>query len=131
VTRLDHARAVERAFVRRQLRGAVVVVALGVVAAWSVGFSDVLWMAAPPVAVVFLTTTAAADRHRFGSRLVTFLGVLTVTVAVIALFVARLPVSAFPAATVGLATGIGLNRLVFGVLGPIPEERRRRLETAE
>jgi hypothetical protein len=74
---------------------------------------------------------AASDRTRIGLLASKALAYSMIATAVLGVTIESFPAGVFPPATAGFAVGTGLNRLAFGVLGPIPEERRRRLEAAE
>ncbi|MFD1633294.1 hypothetical protein ACOZ4L_08870 [Haloplanus ruber] len=70
--------------------------------------------------------TAAADRSRLGRYLLYSAAVLAVVGIVWWVATGSDPLPAIPLLLFGLAIGFAANRLLFGVIRPVPEVRRAR-----
>lgn len=84
------------------------------------------WWLALPVALGIALLTAASDRYRAGRYLLyatAGLGMVGVVWAVAAADAVR---GVIPVALLGLGVGFAANRLLFGVIRPVPAARRAR-----
>lgn len=117
--------AVEDDIVRRELLMSVVFVGVG----WSV--STVGWhpdwpvVAAAVTAVTFLLGVAS-DRSDLGMWALVGTGSVAVVALAVSTVTNSVPVGLIGPAMFGMAVGFGLNRLLFGVVNPVPEVRCRR-----
>jgi hypothetical protein len=121
----------ERTLVLIEVGFSIVFAVVGGLTAWMVGVPAEGWLVGAATAVVFAVTDGLYDRGRVGRRASYAAGTSVMLVALAGLYTDWIPIDVVPPMTIGLATGVGLNRLVFGVLRPLPSERRRRLENAE
>lgn len=71
---------------------------------------------------------AAADRSRVARRLVGVAGVAAIGLLAAAMAVGGVPTTLLPWLVFGLGVASGLDRLVFDVVRPLPDLRRRRTE---
>ncbi|WP_256300236.1 hypothetical protein [Haloarchaeobius salinus] len=120
--------AVDDAIVRRDLLTSLVFVGVG----WSV--STIAWspdwvaIAAVVAAVSFLLG-AAADRSDAGLWVLLGTGTVVAIALVLSTLTNSLPVATIGPSILGIAVGTGVNRLLFGVMNPVPGLRRRREAT--
>lgn len=121
---------VAQRIVRVELAIALTGAGVGAVLTASTAGAAELWWVALPVAAVTAVLGAAADRSQAGMWLLLGAGVLAILGIVWALATDAALVEAMPALILGLGLGSGLNRLLFGVLRPLPETRRRRESSA-
>jgi hypothetical protein len=116
------------AIVRRELVLSLVYVGVaGSVStiAWS---PDGLAIGTVVTAVSFLLV-AASDRSEAGKWALVGIGTLAVVALAVSAVTDSVPVAAIGPAMLGLAVGFGLNRVLFGVVTPVPERRREREAT--
>ncbi|MFB6255791.1 MAG: hypothetical protein ABEH58_03530 [Haloplanus sp.] len=89
------------------------------------------WWLVPPTALVTAALTAAADRRRLGLYLLYLAAIpLVLGVAWVAVTDGA-PLGAFgafPPMILGLGLGTAANRLLFGVIRPVPALRRERAD---
>jgi apolipoprotein N-acyltransferase len=113
--------------VRRKIVGvdmfiAALNIAIGIMMG-TAAFAAELWWVGLVVAVVTVVLLAAADRSRAGIWAM----VAVFAVGMVALiWTDTFSISIMSLVILGLAAGMAVNRLLFGVVGPIPEARRRR-----
>ncbi|WP_049937839.1 hypothetical protein [Haloplanus natans] len=84
------------------------------------------WWPVPPVALGWGLLTAASDRSRAGLYLLYGAGVLAMAGVVWAVVTTESFVGAVPLVLYGLGVGSAANRLLFGVVRPVPTARRKR-----
>jgi hypothetical protein len=84
------------------------------------------WMIAAGVAVASSAVFVVADRTRRGMVLLLVSGVVLVAGIVVNLVVEAVPIGVLPWVVLGFGGAMGLNRLVFGVVRPIPSYRLSR-----
>jgi hypothetical protein len=84
------------------------------------------WWLVPPVALGWALLTALSDRYRAG--LYALLGGAVLAMLGVVWWVANAsaPLRVVPPVMYGLGVGSAANRLLFGVVRPVPEMRRRR-----
>lgn len=100
--------------------------AIGLVVALVGGIAAGLWWIGVLAATGTFLVAAADDRGQVGSVLPAAVGGLFLVVLV-GLWVAGGPVlGAVPLVLIGTGVGFGANRLLFGVVFPVPESRRER-----
>ncbi len=87
------------------------------------------WWLAVAVALVSGGLIAAADRSQTGLWALVVAGILAMVAIVWIGFTASDLLFYMPRALLGLGVGMGLNRLVFGVIRPLPDLRRRRVSS--
>ncbi|QSG13620.1 hypothetical protein [Halapricum desulfuricans] len=110
--------------VRRELGAGVTNAALGGLLALVVGIEASLWWVVPIVAVATAAVAGASDRGYNGDYLTAVVGG-AIVLGLIWLWVTYRPVlSVLALVLVGTGIGFGANRLVFGVVVPVPESRR-------
>lgn len=78
------------------------------------------------VAVGTFLLGAASDRSRAGTWVLVGVGSLAIVALVAAAVNGSVPVGVIPPAILGMAVGVATNRILFGVLNPVPEARLRR-----
>lgn len=81
------------------------------------------WLIAGATAVVCGVLFLAADRSRRGLLVLVASGVLCGGLLVVRMNTGSPAVDSIPWVMLGLGTAVGLNRVVFGVLGPVPSYR--------
>ncbi|ELY94100.1 hypothetical protein [Natrialba taiwanensis] len=89
-----------------------------------VAFAFDWWPVGVAVALITGVLSAAADRRRAGQWLLSTVGILAITVLVWLTITDALVLEAIPWLLFGLAVGIAVNRLYFGVVRPVPAFRR-------
>ena len=110
--------------VRRELGAGVMNAVLGGLLALVVGIEASLWWVVPVVAVATAVVAGASDRAYNGDYLTAAVGG-AIVLGLAWLWVTYRPVlSALALVLVGTGIGFGANRLVFGVVVPVPESRR-------
>ncbi|ELZ05121.1 hypothetical protein [Natrialba aegyptia] len=90
-----------------------------------VAFEFDWWPVGVAAALVTGVLSAAADRGRAGQWLLSAVGILAIAVLVWLTITDALVLEAIPWLLLGLAAGIAVNRLYFGVVRPVPAFRRR------
>ncbi|WP_323172016.1 hypothetical protein [Natrialba sp. PRR66] len=90
-----------------------------------VAFEFDWWPVGVAAALVTGVLSAAADRRRAGQWLLSAVGILAIVVLVWLTITDALVFEAIPWLLLGLAAGIAVNRLYFGVVRPVPVFRRR------
>jgi len=119
-----------QSIVRRDIGIAIGNVGVGVMMAGTVGFAVEQWWIGVVTLVVAGLLIASADRSRAGKWVLIAIG----TVAIVALgwgmFRDTVPTGVLPLVLIGMGTGLALNRVLFGVLRPVPEVRQRREDAA-
>jgi len=112
--------------VRRELGAGVTNAVLGGLLALVVGIDAGLWWVVPLVAVATALVAGASDRGYNGDTLTAVVGG-AIVLGLAWLWVTYRPVlSVLAVVLVGTGIGFGANRLVFGVLRPVPDHRRTR-----
>lgn len=108
----------------------VIYVGLGVMMALSFESPADAWWVGAAVAALTALLTAAADRNRAG--LIAMFAVGAVGAIALLWFGGTdvLPANVIPIVMVGIAVGVGCNRLQFGVIGSVPEARLRREQSS-
>ncbi|WP_267641341.1 hypothetical protein [Haloarchaeobius amylolyticus] len=81
------------------------------------------------VAVLATVLVAASDRSRAGMWVLVGVGTFGILALLVGWATDTMPMSAAPPMMVGMGVGLGLHRLVFGVLGPVPDVRRARQQS--
>lgn len=84
------------------------------------------WWPVPLVALTWGLLTAASDRSRTGLYLLSGAGVLAMAGVVWAVVATDSFAGVVPVVLYGLGIGFAANRLLFGVVRPVPERRRER-----
>lgn len=111
---------------RRDLGMGISNAAIGLVVALVGGIAAGLWWIGVLAATGTFLVAAADDRGQAGAILSAAVGGLFLVVLV-GLWVAGGPVlGAVPLVLIGTGVGFGANRLLFGVVFPVPESRRER-----
>jgi hypothetical protein len=87
------------------------------------------WWPVPLVALGWGLLTAASDRSRLGLYLLYAAGALTMLGVVWAVAATGDVRGLIPLTLYGLGVGAAANRLLFGVVRPVPEVRRERQRT--
>jgi hypothetical protein len=87
------------------------------------------WWPLPVVAIAWALLTAASDRSRLGLSLLYGAGGLAMVGVVWAVAAADAFVGVIPLVLYGLGIGFAVNRLLFGVVRPVPALRRERERT--
>ncbi|SIR89406.1 hypothetical protein SAMN05421858_4415 [Haladaptatus litoreus] len=85
-----------------------------------------LWWIAVSVATVTGMLSAAADRSPAGLWAMIAVGAIGMIGILYAGATSTLPIEIFPWFFLGLAIGVSFNRVLFGIVWPIPDLRRRR-----
>lgn len=93
------------------------------------GFTGDLWWVGALAAAVTAVLFAAADRSRAGLWGLYAAGVLAVVALVWGVTTEAVAVGVVAPAMLGMGVGFALNRVVFGVVRPIPAARKRREQT--
>ncbi|MFC4405750.1 hypothetical protein [Haloarchaeobius iranensis] len=113
------------AIVRRELLLSLVYVAVaGSVS--TIGWSPRGLAIGTVVAAVSFLLVAASDRSEAGKWALVGIGTLAIVALAVSTVTNSVPVGAIAPSMLGMAVGFGLNRVLFGVLSPVPEPRRRR-----
>jgi hypothetical protein len=81
------------------------------------------------VTVVSFLLVAASDRSEAGKWALVGIGTLAVGALAVSAVTDSVPLPAIGPAMLGMAVGLGLNRVLFGVVNPVPEPRRQREAT--
>ncbi|MEF8975847.1 MAG: hypothetical protein V5A21_06440 [Halapricum sp.] len=111
---------------RRDLGMGISNAAIGLVVAIVTGIAASLWWIGVLAATGTFLVAAADDRGQAGSVLPAAVGGLFLVVLV-GLWVASGSVlGVVPVVLIGTGVGFGANRLLFGVVFPVPESRRQR-----
>ncbi len=116
---------VEDTIVRRDLLMSLVFVGV----AWSL--STVAWShdwlrVGMGVTAASFLLGAAADRSEAGKWTLIGAGTLAIVALVVSAVTSSVPVGIIAPSILGMAVGFGLNRLLFGVVNPVPEPRKQR-----
>ncbi|WP_018257987.1 hypothetical protein [Halomicrobium katesii] len=116
--------------VRQDIGIAIRNVTVGVMLAGTVAFAVDQWWISVVAIVVAGLLSASADRSRAGMWVLIAIG----TVAILGLGWGMLrdtvPTGVLPLVLIGMGAGLALNRVLFGVLRPVPEVRQRREDAA-
>lgn len=119
----------DRSLVAREL-----VVALANVGLWTmfIGSLDAVpdWAVVALSALVTGTLFAVSDRSRRGLWLLVAAGALAIGGVLLIAIVDFGGMAPFAASMLGMSLGVGLNRVLFGLVRPVPEVRRRRERSA-
>jgi hypothetical protein len=83
------------------------------------------WWLAAPTALVVAVLTAVADRSRSGLYLL-YIAAALGTLGVLWVAANGTILGVLPPTVLGLGVGTAANRLLFGVVRPVPAARRRR-----
>jgi hypothetical protein len=111
---------------RQELGVALSNAAVGLVLAAILGIASSLWWVGLLAAVGTGVAAAISDRHPAGGA-ATGAVLVGLVVGLVWLWVAGQPaLAALPLVLMGTGLGFGVNRLVFGVVRPVPELRRER-----
>lgn len=117
---------VERRIVLLDLTVALTQVSLGVLLDGTVAFAADQWWVAPAVAAATSLLTYASDRSESGKRAMIGVGTAGILAVIWAFATDALVTGVVALAILGIGVGIGLNRVVFGVVRAIPEPRLAR-----
>ncbi|MCT9094844.1 hypothetical protein [Haloarchaeobius sp. HME9146] len=86
------------------------------------------WVGVAVVAMA-LPLAVASDRSEAGMWVLIGVGSLGILGLLVGWATDTVPISVVPALLVGLGIALGMHRLVFGVLRPVPDARRARLQS--
>ena len=93
------------------------------------GLAANLWWAGALAALVTGVLVAASDRGRAGLWGLYGAGVFAAVALVWGVTTDAITIGVIAAAMLGMGVGFGLNRLLFGVVRPLPAARKRRAQT--
>lgn len=111
---------------RQELGVALSNAVLGLILAAILGIAPNLWWVGLLAAVGTGVAAAISDRHPAGGA-ATGAVLVGLVIVLVGLWLAGRPaLGALPLVLVGTGLGFGVNRLVFGVVRPVPELRRER-----
>jgi len=116
---------VGRKIVRSELRMGFVAVSFGAMITLSMGIPTDGIVIGVGVALLTAALLAGADRSRLGLWIFGASGVLAI-VGVVLVGTEPWVVSLLPVSMLGMVVGWLLNRVLFGVVGPVPETRIER-----
>lgn len=111
----------------RDIGFSLVFTAVGLVLALDLKTGSSLWAAAVATAAIFMVVNFLSDREEVSWKVSYAAGIVFVFVSTSAYFLDSIPLGLLPAMIIGLAAGVGLNRVVFGVIRPMPQAYRRRM----
>jgi hypothetical protein len=112
--------------IRQDVAVALANVTVGLMLAGAVGVDTGRWWIGVLIAVLTVGFVAAADRSRLGLRVLLSAAGLALFLFVWGWSTGMVDSAVLPIALIGVGLGACLNRILFGLVRPVPAVRKRR-----